>query len=108
MDGMCVYTTTVQLQSDVFSFQTPMRNTFTQTAFQMSRVEYSASSSFSSAVQMSTVPAFVTIFDTINNLMKGTIYYFRVSITNSAGFGPVSDTMSARTNVDGKYTSPSL
>ena len=95
-------------RSDVFSFQTPMRNTFTQTAFQMSRVEYSTSSDFSSAVQMSTVLASVTTFDTTNNLMKGTIYYFRVSITNSAGFGPVSDTMSARTNVDSKYTSLSL
>ena len=85
-----------------------MRNMFTQTAFQMSRIEYSTSSDFPSAVQMGNVLASVTTFDTTNNLMKGTIYYFRVSVMNSAGFGLVSDTMSARTNVDGKYTSLSL
>ena len=82
-----------------------MRNTFIQTAFQMSRVDYSTFSDSSSAVQMSTVLASITTFDTPTDLMKGTIYYFRVYVMNSAGFGPVSDTMSARTNVNGKYTS---
>ena len=105
---VCVCTVLHSYRSDFFFFQTPIRNTFTQTAFQMSRVEYSTSSGFSSAVQMSTVLASVTTFDTPTDLMKRTIYYFRVSVINSAGFGPVSETMSARTNVDGKHTSPSL
>ena len=54
---------------------------------------------------MSTVLASVTTFDTPTDLIKGTIYYFRVSVINLAGFGPVSDTMFARTNVNGKHTS---
>ena len=84
------------------SFQIPTRDSFTQTEFEMSRVEYGLSSDFSGAQNMS-VPASDTTFSTPNDLMKGTVYYFRISIRNSAGFGPVSVTMMGRTAVDRKY-----
>ena len=80
-----------------------MRNTFTQTEYTMFRLEYDSDSNFPSPITVIDM-ASITTYTTPANLDKGTVYYFRVAIRNSADFSETSDIVSGRTAIDREYT----
>ena len=82
--------------------QPPVLDPFTQTPLMDYRVEYSEQSDFNNTVTiMVSHPTTTTTTSTLN---KGTQYFFRVSVNNSAGSSPFSDTAMGRTAVDRKNT----
>ena len=89
--------------SSSFLFQVPILDSFTQTPLLYYHVQYSLQSDFSSPVTIM-VPYPTTTTNTPSLLNKGTVYYFRISVNNSAGTGPFSDTAMGRTAVDRKHT----
>ena len=86
--------------------QPPVLDPFTQTPLMDYHVEYSEQRDFTNAVTIM-VSYLATTTTTSSTLNKGTQYFFRVSVSNSAGSSPFSDTAMGRTAVDCKNTPPS-
>ena len=78
-----------------YLIQEPPFDSFLQTAFVAYKIEYSVAGT--TKVDTISYPAQMHI---ITELMKGTYYFVRVALTNSAGEGEYSFSATGRTDVD--------